>query len=92
MQTTFKLVQHTLSRHGRVDPEVIFMDTTLEGINIDSLTVAEMLFEFEDTLGVQVPSDSVMPITVADLVALIEPFFVAKYGETNGSITFPSGA
>jgi acyl carrier protein len=88
---TFNLVQQTLSRHGKVDPETIFLHTSLEDINIDSLTVAEMMFEFEDGLEVQFPDVAVMPKTVADLVTLVEPYFIAKNSLQSVSMPLPIG-
>ncbi len=71
---SFSLVKEALSRHGGVALEAIFLESSLEEINIDSLAIAEMMFEFEDNLGVRMSEESPIPKTVADLVALIEPY------------------
>jgi acyl carrier protein len=71
---SFSLVKEALNRHGGVSLEAIFLESTLEEINIDSLAIAEMMFEFEDNLGVRLSEESPIPKTVSDLVALIEPY------------------
>jgi acyl carrier protein len=52
-------------------------EATLEDLNVDSLSLAEMLFALEDTLGTSIAEPTQRPQTVADLQTLVEPFMGA---------------
>jgi acyl carrier protein len=76
-ERSFALVKEALNRHGGVSLDAIFLESSLEEVNIDSLAIAEMMFEFEDNLGVRMSEESPIPKTVSDLVALIEPYITS---------------
>jgi acyl carrier protein len=47
-------------------------ETSLEELKVDSLLLLELLFEFEDRLGVKIPQDVPRPRTVGDLLGIVE--------------------
>lgn len=53
--------------HGRITPEA-----RLEDLGIDSLMLLELLFEFEEKLGISLSNDMAMPETVGALLAIVE--------------------
>ena len=53
---------------GQVVPEA-----SLASLQVDSLTLAEMLFALEDQIGVALAEPTERPQTVADILCLIEP-------------------
>ena len=58
-----------------VQPDALLVD-----LGVDSLMLAELMFEAEDRLGIQIPPDQALPTTVGDMVAVIESLTSAKSG------------
>ncbi len=56
-----------------VQPEALLAD-----LGVDSLMLAELMFEAEDHLGTEIPSNQTPPNTVAEMVAIIEALASAK--------------
>lgn len=71
-----QLVRQALGRYTDASPQEIQMDTALADIQIDSLTLAELLFELEDQLGTTLSETSTLPVHVSDLVTLVSPYLV----------------
>jgi acyl carrier protein len=71
----FKLVLDTIETYSDANLEGVTPKTTLESLNIDSLSMAEMLFAMEDKIGKELPEPNVRPTTVQDLMDIIEPFY-----------------
>lgn len=67
------LVRQALSHYTDAPINNIQLDTALADIQIDSLTLAELLFELEDRLGTSISETSTLPKHVSDLVELILP-------------------
>ncbi|MBL0917741.1 MAG: acyl carrier protein [Hydrogenophaga sp.] len=53
-------------------------DAVLADLGVDSLMLAELMFEAEDRLGIEIPSDQTPPTTVADMVAVMESLAALK--------------
>lgn len=70
---TLNLVQQALSQYVDAPVERMTLDAQLQDLQIDSLTLAELLFEIEDRLGVELAETDVIPKTVGDLVRLVQP-------------------
>lgn len=71
------MVRQALVRYIDVPAEQIQMNSTLIDLQVDSLTLAEMLFELEDRLGKTLSEAPELPKTIADVVALIRPYLDA---------------
>ncbi len=76
------LIRQVIQKYCDAPPESIVPEATLEDLNVDSLSLAEMLFALEDTLGTSIAEPTQRPQTVADLMKLIEPFMDVLAGKT----------
>jgi len=74
-----KLVE-ILSRHTSVDPSAVTPEKHLKfDLGLDSLDVAEMVYEMEETFGIQIPDDSADKIQkISDTVDFIHQKMNAK--------------
>jgi acyl carrier protein len=72
--TALTLIRQVIGKYSDAAPEKVVPEATLEELELDSLSLAEMLFALEDTLGTSIAEPTTRPRTVADLVKLIEPF------------------
>lgn len=53
-------------------------DAVLADLGVDSLMLAELMFEAEDRLGIEIPSDLQPPRTVADMQSVIDSLAALK--------------
>ena len=67
------LLRQVLGHLTDATPEQIVPEAELASLQIDSLTLAELLFALEDRLGVTVVEPSERPQTVADVLRMIAP-------------------
>ncbi|MDP3251227.1 MAG: phosphopantetheine-binding protein [Hydrogenophaga sp.] len=63
-----------------VEPDQVQPASLLADLGVDSLMLAELLFEAEDRLGIQIPSDIPLPSTVAEMQATLDTLTAAKSG------------
>ncbi|GAB1388603.1 hypothetical protein MASR1M6_07840 [Rubrivivax sp.] len=68
------LIRQVIGKYCDAAPEAVVPTATLADLEVDSLSLAEMLFALEDTIGTSIAEPSERPRTVADLQRLIEPF------------------
>src|SRR5439155_25416469 len=61
-----------LHKRENIDPARVTPEALLEELKVDSLMLLELLFEFEDRLGVKVPQDIPRPKTVGDLLGIVD--------------------
>ena len=66
--------------HDRLDadPALVVGDVVLVDLGVDSLMLAELMFEAEDRLGITMDTDVVVPKTVGEMAALIDSFMAKK--------------
>jgi len=67
------LVRDALTRYTDTPPEDIHPETLLADLQVDSLTLAELLFELEDKLGKSISDTTELPQSIADVMALVQP-------------------
>jgi acyl carrier protein len=77
MQST-KLIQEFLQERLGADPAQVVDEALLVDLGVDSLMLAELMFEAEDRLGISIDSDVAIPATVGDMVALIDGLLATK--------------
>lgn len=77
MQST-ELIRQFLHERLGVDPQRIVDEASLADLGVDSLMLAELMFEAEDRLGIAINSSVTAPRTVGDMVALINSLQAAK--------------
>ena len=61
------------SRLG-VGPEKVLPEMLLADLGVDSLTLVELMFEFEDRFNITLGKDFAVPTTVGDLASLMDRF------------------
>ena len=86
--TTLQSVQAILKANFNLAPEVLRPDAKLDDLDIDSLSVIEVLFAVEDEFKVRVPSEpaalQTQLKTVGDLVAYIEKLIAEQHPAMTG--------
>ena len=77
MQST-ELIRQFLHERLGADPALVVNEAPLADLGVDSLMLAELMFEAEDRLGISIGSDVAPPKTVGDMVTLIDALLAAK--------------
>ena len=77
-QENLTLLSEFLHNRENIDPARVTPEASLEELKVDSLLLLELLFEFEDKLGVTMPQDIKPPKTVGDLLAIVDGLKVGK--------------
>jgi acyl carrier protein len=77
-QENLTLLSEFLHKRENIEPARVTPEASLEELKIDSLLLLELLFEFEDKLGVTMPQDITPPKTVGDLLAIVDRLKVGK--------------
>lgn len=77
-----ELIRQFLHDRLGVEPERITDDAVLVDLGVDSLMVAELMFEAEDRLNISIPNDQSVPVTVGEMRAIIERFLPADNAPT----------
>jgi len=77
-QENLTLLSEFLHKRENIEPARVTPEASLEELKIDSLLLLELLFEFEDKLGVTMPHDITPPKTVGDLLAIVDRLKVGK--------------
>jgi acyl carrier protein len=72
MSTTIDRLRLMLVKDYKLDPATLVPDAPLDALGIDSLGVAELMFNIEDEFKVTIPGDPVPLRTVGDVVAYID--------------------
>jgi acyl carrier protein len=85
MTTTFDRLSAILIRDYKLPAEKLTLDAPLESLGIDSLGLAELLFNVEDEFKIALPPEPVALATVADVVRYIDDLVAARHSaETEG--------
>jgi acyl carrier protein len=77
MQSTELIRQFLHERVGTPHDQVV-NDALLADLGVDSLMLAELMFEAEDRLGISIDSNVTVPKTVGNMVQLIDTLLAAK--------------
>jgi acyl carrier protein len=85
MNTTLDRLRAILVKDYQLAPELLTPDAPLEGLGIDSLGVAELLFNIEDEFGIALPPDPVNLSTVGDVVRFIDQLMAAQHKTDTGA-------
>lgn len=72
MNTTIDRLRVLLVKDYKLDPATLLPDAPLEALGIDSLGVAELMFNIEDEFKVTIPGEPVVLTTVGDVVGYID--------------------
>jgi acyl carrier protein len=77
MQST-ELIRQFLHERVGTQPDQVFDAALLADLGVDSLMLAELMFEAEDRLGISIDSNVTVPKTVGDMVRLIDNLRAVK--------------
>ena len=77
-QDNLTLLSEFLQKRENIDPARVTPGASLEELKVDSLLLLELLFEFEDKLGVAIPHDIPPPKTVGDLLGIVDGLKAGK--------------
>lgn len=81
--TTLQSLQAIFKANFGFTPEVLQPDASLEGLEIDSLSMIEVLFAVEDAFRITVPPEPAtwrsQMITVGDLVAYVDKLVAEQH-------------
>ena len=81
MTNTADLLREILARDYKLDPAVLVLDTPLEGLGIDSLGVAELLFTVEDEFKIKMSTEPVRLSTFGEVVDYVDKLITAQRGD-----------
>jgi acyl carrier protein len=95
MNTTLDRLRVLLVKDYKLDPDVLTPDALLETLGIDSLGVAELMFNIEDEFEVAIPGDPVALATVGDVVRYIDGLVTTQHpaatsGGAGADLTVPA--
>jgi len=75
--TTVDRIRAMLVKDFKIAPEQLTLDARLEDLGIDSLGMADMVFNIEDAFGLNVPDTAVTLTTFGEIVQFIDDLVVA---------------
>ena len=78
--TTLERLQVLLVKDYKLDPAALTPDAPFEALGVDSLGMAELLFNVEDEFKIKLPSAPVALTTVADVVRYIDELVADQHG------------
>jgi len=67
-------MQALLNERLGIEKDKVTIESSLEDLGIDSLMQIELLFDFEDKYKIKVPDVATKPVTIGDLLAIVEPY------------------
>ncbi|MEO5696033.1 MAG: phosphopantetheine-binding protein [Burkholderiaceae bacterium] len=80
MPTTFERLRDILVKDYSIDPAKVTPDANLESLGVDSLGVAELLFNIEDEFRIKLPSEPVQLATAGEVAGFIDELIAAQAG------------
>ena len=81
MSTTFERLSAVLIRDYHFEPEMMTAQAPLEALGIDSLGLADLLFNVEDEFHITLPPEPVELLTLGDVVQFIDHLIAAQSGQ-----------
>ncbi len=75
---SIELIRKFLQERLGVEPEKVQRGSVLADLGVDSLMVAELMFEAEDRLDISIDNDQPVPVTVADMQLIIDRLLAQK--------------
>ena len=66
------IIREFLDSRLEIAPETVLPEAKLDDLDVNSLMLAEIVFEFEDSFNLTLPRNLKSPRTVGELVALMD--------------------
>lgn len=92
MNTTLDRLRVLLVKDYKLEPDLLTPDAPLEALGIDSLGVAELMFNIEDEFEVAIPGDPVALATVGDVVRYIDGLVSSQHPAAESGAVAPDRA
>lgn len=74
-----QIVELLVQKYG-VDATKVSPDATLADLGLDSLSVAELVFDIEDLFAIEIKADDAEFKTLGEAMALVDRYLAAKGG------------
>lgn len=78
MTNTLEKLREIVARDYKIAPALLTSESLLEELGVDSLGVAELLFNIEDEFNINVPPEPVTLVTLGDVVTYIDALVLAQ--------------
>lgn len=91
MTPTFDRLCVILAKDYSLAPSQLTLDARLEALGIDSLGVADLLFNVEDEFSISLPPEPVQLLTIGDVARFIDALIVAQQGQGETPKSLPPG-
>jgi acyl carrier protein len=76
--STFTDIQDLLVSKFDVKPDVIKPEANLTDLGLDSLSIAELIFDIADKYDIDIPDERATFTTLGEAVALVDELMLAK--------------
>ena len=90
--TTFDRLCAILMKDYKLDAGQLTPDAPLEALGIDSLGVADLLFNIEDEFGISLPPEPVQLLTIGDVARFIDELVSRQQSQADAPGAAPSVA
>jgi acyl carrier protein len=77
---TLAVIQQLIAASAEVPVESLDPNRPLEELNVDSLTVLEVMFDIEDKFNIKMPEERVPIRTVRDIADLVDRLVAQRSG------------
>ncbi|MFH1817681.1 MAG: phosphopantetheine-binding protein [Pseudomonadota bacterium] len=75
---SIELIRNFLTDRQGIETAKVVPEAFLADLGVDSLMMLELVFEFEDQLGIKLPQDLKSPKTVGEMVALMDGLITSQ--------------
>lgn len=76
--SSYKFLSDILVEKYNVEANAVRPDATLTELGLDSLSLAELMFDLEDHFGIEIPDDRTNLTTLGSAAALVDELIRAK--------------
>lgn len=87
--TTFDRLRAILMKDYKLEPGQLTQDAPLEALGIDSLGVADLLFNVEDEFKISLPPEPVQLLTIGDVARFIDQLLAAQHDQAQAPAALP---
>lgn len=85
MNTTLETIRQMIAEEFELDIATIKPESTLESLNIDSLSTIEFMFLVEEKFKITLPEERVKLQTVDNIATELDKVIVAQHGQPEGA-------
>ncbi len=89
MTNTADKIRAMIAKDFKIDPERLSDDARLEDLGVDSIGMAEVIFNVEDLFGLKLPDMPTQLETFGDVVRYIEGEIATQQPEVAGAAAEP---